>query len=346
MVEEARPQDVQAMPTAPVTPADIRRGTEQDLPAILALARRTIGWLGDDDDAAFFRWKHFDNPFGASPMWIAEIDGRVAGFRTFVRWELVEPTGGIARVVRAVDTATDPDFQGRGIFTALTLHALDELQAEGVDFVFNTPNQQSLPGYLKMGWEVVGRLTARIRPTSLASLPALARARQPAALGAVGTNVGDAVEDAFGDRDSVEALLASTPPTPGIATNRTPQYLAWRYGLRTLRYRVLTGPGGLPEGGVVFHLRRRGPALEAVVCDVLLPADGAAVLPELLQPIATETGADYLIRLDGNGFRWPAGARFVSVPRTGPTLTVRAVGRPAPTALASWNLSMGDVEVF
>jgi GNAT superfamily N-acetyltransferase len=135
----------------------IRRASRADLPEILTLAQRSLGWLGDDADTRFFAWKHFENPFGESPMWVAEADGRLAGFRTFLRWDLCTPTGQVRHAVRAVDTATDPDFQGRGIFTRLTLAALDELRAEGVDFVFNTPNDQSRPGYLKMGWHLVAR---------------------------------------------------------------------------------------------------------------------------------------------------------------------------------------------
>jgi GNAT superfamily N-acetyltransferase len=325
---------------------EIRRAHDHDLPAILALARRTMGWLGDEHDDAFFRWKHLDNPFGRSPMWVAEFDGRIVGLRTFVRWELVHPDGSVAHAVRAVDTATDPEFQGRGIFTALTLHALDELRAEGVDFVFNTPNEQSLPGYLKMDWQIVGRLTAAVRPTSVSSLVVLARARKPASLGAVGINVGAPALDAFGDTDAVQDLLDRLPRAPGLATRRTPEYLAWRYGLPALRYRALTGPGGLAAGAVVFHLRRRGAALEAVVCDALLPAGAAPALPSLLRPLADETGADYLIRLDHRGPDRSSAPRFIPVPRVGPVLTVRAVGRRPPTDLASWALSLGDIELF
>ena len=50
-----------------------------------------------------------------------------------------------AAPARAVDTATDPEFQGRGIFTRLTLEALDALPAEGVELVFNTPNARASP---------------------------------------------------------------------------------------------------------------------------------------------------------------------------------------------------------
>lgn len=73
----------------------------------------------------------------------------------FLRWKFDVPGEGTISAVRAVDTATHPDWQGSGIFTRLTLGALDELRDDGLDVVFNTPNDQSRPGYLKMGWSQV-----------------------------------------------------------------------------------------------------------------------------------------------------------------------------------------------
>ena len=43
-----------------------------------------------------------------------------------------------------------------GLFQNLSLRAADDVKSEGVDFVFNTPNDQSRPGYIKMGWQLVG----------------------------------------------------------------------------------------------------------------------------------------------------------------------------------------------
>ena len=71
---------------------------------------------------------------------MAVHDGEVVGFRTFLRWQFEHPDGRIRRAVRAVDTAPRPAFQGKGIFRRLTMTAVDELTADGVDFVFNTPN--------------------------------------------------------------------------------------------------------------------------------------------------------------------------------------------------------------
>src|SRR5690606_32239213 len=102
--------------------------------------------------------KHRRNPFGASPMWVAETDEGLAAVRAMMRWELAGPDGRVLRAVRAVDTATHADHRGRGLFRRLTLGAVESLTAEGVDLVFNTPNDQSRPGYLTMGWEVLGRV--------------------------------------------------------------------------------------------------------------------------------------------------------------------------------------------
>src|SRR6478735_9586729 len=126
---------------------DVRRADRGDLDGILALARAALGWT--DSDSSFLEWKHLENPFGASPMWDATDDERVVGFRTFVRWEFLRPDGHVVRAARAVDTATDPAYQGRGIFTRLTLEGLEHLPSDGVQLIFNTPNAKSLAGYLK-----------------------------------------------------------------------------------------------------------------------------------------------------------------------------------------------------
>ena len=157
---------------------DIRPAEPEDRDAIITLLQRSLGSDGDPRYPELFAWKHDTNRFGPSPMWVATDGGRVVAFRALMRWEFVRG-GKVLRAVRAVDTATDPDYQGRGLFRALTMHGLESVRAEGVDFVFNTPNDQSRPGYLKMGWREVGRLPAAVRftgPTGHVACGALAGA--------------------------------------------------------------------------------------------------------------------------------------------------------------------------
>ena len=141
---------------------DIRPYRDADEQAVLGLLNDALGGgPAGTRPAEFFRWKHLENPFGRSFMLVAETDGRIVGLRAFMRWEFVAGDRRF-RAVRAVDTATHPDHQGKGIFSRLTLEALDALRDEA-DFIFNTPNEKSLPGYLKMGWQVVGQVPIRIR---------------------------------------------------------------------------------------------------------------------------------------------------------------------------------------
>ena len=284
------------------------------------------------------------NPFGVSPMWVAESEGRVVGFRTFLRWELVHPDGATLRAVRAVDTATDPDFQGRGIFTRLTLEAVEELTAEGVDLVFNTPNEKSRPGYLKMGWREVGRLPVGLRPASWRFPFLIATARTSAGRHPVPTGAGVAPLDALADRAAVERLLDSDASRPGLATRRTFEFLSWRYGNPALGYRVALADSSIDEGCVAFRLRRRGRAVEAVICDLLLPGRRQDAARKLLRQVSGKTRADYLLRLDTPA---AVGGRFVRVGSMGPTLVCRPLaGDRDLLDPRAWALDMGDVELF
>jgi GNAT superfamily N-acetyltransferase len=324
-----------------------RRYTDRDEPAVLDLLQTSLGWLADEHHTAFFRWKHRDNPFGPSPAWVALDGERTVGLRVLLRWEFDRddgPENGPALAVRAVDTATDPAYQGRGIFSGLTLHAIDELTGEGLHFIFNTPNDQSLPGYLKMGWQVVGKLPVSVRPRSPATVARMARARTAADLWSTPTDAGlDAVE-VLADTQALGTLLASQPHTGGLRTRRTPAFVQWRYaGFPPLGYRILLQGSRLEEGFVVFRLRRRGQALEAVVGDVLVPDGDRRVTAALLRSVPRAAGADYAIRLGGGGGR---GAGYVPLPRQGPVLTWRAIAEKTQPPLESWRLSLGDVELF
>jgi GNAT superfamily N-acetyltransferase len=323
-----------------VSPPPIRRATADDFPGVLALARRALGWTDDDD--AFLTWKHLENPFGASPMWVAEADGRIVGFRTFLRWEFVAADGRTVRAVRAVDTATDPDHQGQGVFTALTRAAVAELPADGVELVFNTPNEKSLPGYLKMGWSTVGRLAVAIMPTSWRFPLVVTRARQAAGRWPVTTSAGEPAGAVLASSDVDELLDAR--PTTGLRTRRDRAFLAWRYGYEALGYRVVLADDATPgRGFAVFRCRRRGDAIEAVVCDVVVPRDDERAARRLVRAIARVAGADYALRIDP---RLATPDPFVRAPRIGPVLTCRPLDGSFPLPLAAWHLTMGDVELF
>ena len=316
---------------------EFRRASDADLVAGREVVRRSMGWRDGEPNDDLFAWKHEQSPFGPSPSWVAVLDGQVVGFRTFMRWRFLDDAGSAISAVRAVDTATLPEARGRGAFQGVTELAVAELIAQGVGLVFNTPNGQSRPGYLKMGWSVVGRLPLTVRPRSVAGIPALRRARVPAERWSLPSAVGLDAGPALADRSVAEALLAHGPQQ-GWRSDRTAEYLAWRFGLEPLYYRLLFVSGDPAEGGMVFRLRRRGPAVEAAVVEQLVPDRRSA--RRLVRRMLNETGADYAAGLHSSG---PEG--LLRVPGQGPVLTARRL-TAQPPALAGWSLTLGDVELF
>ena len=309
----------------------IRRATEQDREAILELGRRCLGWADDPLHRWLFAWKHDQNPFGASPAWVATHHDQVVGVRMLMRWEFVRD-GQVLRAFRAVDTATSPDFSGRGIFSALTSTAISETAGD-VDFVFNTPNDQSRPGYLKLGWQTVGHLPAAVhvagRPT--AAWAAL-RARKPASIESQELTVGQSFGDWF---DGAPPTDATTHDSRHLETHATSEFLRWRYGDPALRYRVIDMKGA----ALIVRARRRGAANELVVA--AHPGMSRKDADRVAAGVLEASGCDYAIRLGPPDLS----TGFVPVGR-GPLLTWRSMALHAMPPRPNWNLGLGDIELF
>jgi GNAT superfamily N-acetyltransferase len=323
----------------------VRRATTADRPAVLTLLADSLGWDRDDAFAEFFDWKHRQNPFGPSPAWIAVADDDIVGFRTFLRWQFEHPDGRIRHAVRAVDTATAPAYQGRGIFRRLTMTAVESLTAEGVDFVFNTPNAKSRPGYLRMGWSTVGRVRLVVRVAGVSSVLRMRASRVAAERWPVETTAGTDAGVLLDDARLVD-LLATIGAPRGLRTAKTAGALRWRYGLAALGYRAIALDDDPSRGLAVFRLRRRGRAVEVGVCEVLVPFGAAAAARRLLRSVAHDTGADYAIRIDRTS-RFVPQAGYLPFPGQGPVLTWRPLAdSSAPPSLRDLDLALGDVELL
>jgi GNAT superfamily N-acetyltransferase len=322
-----------------VSELTIRPSTAADREEIVALLGASLRREPDPRFAQLFAWKHEENAFGPSPAWVATDGDRIAGFRALMRWDFVEH-GRVVHAVRAVDTATHPDYQGRGIFTRLALHGIEQLRGE-IDFVFNTPNDQSRPGYLKMGWQEIGRVPTAMRPIGLRGLARIASARVPAERWTAPSTAGDAAIDVLADEAALDRLLTSQPEPERLRTRLSPEFLRWRYGTPLLAYRAVTAPGGVDEGIALFRIRRRGDAREAALCDVIAAGDDPGLVAALTRAVTRAADADYVVRL-GGGLIAPGG--LLRVPGQGPRLTWRAVTACRPPD--AWALTLGDIELF
>ncbi len=319
--------------TEPQIPVQVRPAEQADRPAVLSLVAAAMHMENDDRLAALYAWKHDANPFGPSPTWVAVADGQVVAVRAMMRWRFRRGTE-VLTAVRAVDTATHPSVQGRGLFRRLTLHALDELRGS-TDFVFNTPNGQSRPGYLSMGWQIVGQVPAAASPVGAGGPAAMSRARVPAELWSepvVGHPEARPVDGALA------AVLHHGATGQGhvreLSTDTSIDYWSWRLSPADLHYRVVVDG----DTGIAFRVRRRGAARElAVVAAFGDPARS----DRLARRVAGELRCDYVLRAG----RPALARRFLPVP-VGPLLTWRALRLPAMPPMPNWALSLSDVELF
>lgn len=335
-----------------------RFATDDDVPAILGLVSKSLGEGTIPRNTEYWRWKHSANPFGPSPCLLSEAEGQIVGLRAFMRWQWQSGERSVP-AVRAVDTATHPKWRGKRIFNRLTMALVEQMTAEGVGFVFNTPNAQSRPGYLKMGWTSLGKTRLWVRPIRpLRIARALARRSKLAP-----TEQTDDRRERFPSvRDllaqpAVDGLFASTTrEDTRLATSLSRRYLDWRYvAVPGFSYYATWALDGTSSAAVIFRFKSQGSLRELRVCDLLVgPGRGSrAAASRLLRALVRDADVDYGAAMAAPGTQEQASlirALFFPAPRTGPIFTVRplaaGVSPVDPTSIANWRLSIGALELF
>lgn len=332
---------------------EIRPARDGDVAEMVGLLRLCLGEGGVPRSEAFWRWKHRESPFGRSPVLVATAGGRIVGLRAFLRWRWRSGDEELA-AVRAVDTATHPDWRGRGVFSRLTRQLVDEMEAEGAAFVFNTPNRKSGAGYLQMGWTAIGRLPVRAR------LLALGRGvADPGRAGGSGEGTTPFPVAAFLARPETPAFLAAVEERrrrdPRLRTAATADYLRWRYAEAPgLGYRALWAGDAAAAAAIVLRSRRRRGLGELAVAEVLVAGEeGIATAGRLLRRLRRAGGGHHAVAVASPGTdeaRALRRAGFLRLPGLGPRLFVRPLAPAAadiePLRSASWRFAAGSFELF
>jgi len=310
----------------------IRPMVDEDLPEVLDTMRAALGETALlPCSPEQWQWKHVLNPFGQSIVLVASHDDRIAAVRAFMRWRLTTPEGEELSCVRAVDTAVHPEYQRRGLFRMLNEAAIGAARDDGVDLVFNTPNSQSRPGYLKQGWRDVGSIGVMIRP-SLRMF-----AKHPS--------------DELPDADAI--LPGAGPAADLIGVDREP------LGLRTVRsgaywkWRFEQHPTGTylrvdEEGSsAVLRVNRRGGRDELIVSELLGTGSRRAITATLRWSQAAYLVAWFSRRSPERHEAIRAG--LIPVPRVTALKLLARPLRPIATDvfdISNWDLALSDLELL
>ena len=145
----------------------VRQGTPQDVPAVMALVRRVVplmracGNLQWDD--SYPNSAVFERDVELEQRWVVEIDSEIAGVAAIttdqepeyasVGWDISEPAIVVHRV------AVDPAFRGKGIAAALMRQAESVARSRGIGVLrvdTNTQNAATQKLFPKLGYTLSG----------------------------------------------------------------------------------------------------------------------------------------------------------------------------------------------
>ena len=281
---------------------------------------------------ALWAWKHEENPFGPSLILVAQVEGRVAGVRALMRWDLGLPDGSVLRCLRAVDTATHPEFERRGIFRRLTNEAVDWARQDDFDLIFNTPNNRSGAGYLTMGWRPVGTIGVMLRPLMRRG----AKADPYSA-----PDPEDFFEPVPAQYKTDENQARSSP---GLRTPRSRAYLSWRFtGHPFVRYRAISSDNAT----VVARPNIRNGRKEVVISDIIGRADRGVVSAMARRARAAYVAGWFSPRTPERRVALLAG--LIPIPGLRSLTLVARPLRELPIdvfSLANWDLALSDLELL
>jgi len=95
-----------------------------------------------------FQKKYLDNIYGNSVVTVVYMDKKPVAARGLWRNDLHETVA-----YQPGDTCVTEVCRGKGIFTEMTKRSMELPPQDSL--VYNFPNQNSYPGYIKMGWSLV-----------------------------------------------------------------------------------------------------------------------------------------------------------------------------------------------
>jgi len=306
---------------------NIRKAKDADLPGILEVLKASLGETSSRKTEEVWNYKHTNNPFGNSFVLVAEEDNEIIGVRAFMRWQW-QRGDETFDAFRAVDTATHPSHQGKGVFKKLTLKALELGKEDGIHFIFNTPNSQSKPGYIKMGWQEVAQIKVSIKPAfnlfySNKFMDEVTEAKE----------INELTLQKYSDLKSASNRLF---------TRKTTNYLRWRYKACALQDYLIFEDDDL---FIAAYLKQRGKIRELRISEAIFLAKSQLNRINKIVESWSKNSKAHIISSAPGVFKNSIIGNF------GPVLTVKDLNLEKNylqevLSLNSWDYSLGDLELF
>lgn len=183
----------------------------------------------------YFKWKFLDNPSGNFIGFIAihNITNEVAAYYGVIP-ELYSINNKRQLIFQSCDTMTHSNHRRRGLFQYLATHCFDFIQNNYEFLIIGFGGEQSLPGFVKLGWEKIFDMRylfiPKIRCTSFSNL-------------LIDTN--------FKEVNAAQVFhLAQKKPQYAVNSVRTIEHFQWRLSNPLNPCKIIDYKG---EGYVAFY---------------------------------------------------------------------------------------------
>ncbi len=351
----------------PETPLVIRPYQPTDADAVQAVLAATYAERATPRDR--YHWWSLGCPVATTGFMVAVAGEKLVGVQPMAIFPYRTTD---TRVTGAMLTgvAVHPQWRRRGIFSALLNACEHEAWRQGAAFITTMPNDQSRPGFLKMGYTDLGLRTLLLRPLK----PAALGARLVPVLGwAAGAGAGllqtrlkptpPPAPAAFHFRDistltplHIQAATQHHALFPGLGIDRSAPWLHWRYRAAPhcpYRLTEATTPHGDLLGWCATRVdtRSRCPITYLLDLAVFSPPAIAPLLHHIIATAAADSHAVAAVvssaalaqLLAANGFwrvpSWAPLKRFYSVAKFNPHLPLAA---PDWHGIHGWYQTLAD----
>lgn len=131
---------------------DIRRLIDDDFYDALKLFNYVFE---RNESRDFWDNKHRKNPVGESVFFGGYDGDKLVAMSGFMRMEYRDGDA-VYKALQACESAVDPMYRKRGLFSAVLKKTEEWAKENGIDFFMAMPNPNSRPGFLKQGWQDIG----------------------------------------------------------------------------------------------------------------------------------------------------------------------------------------------
>jgi GNAT superfamily N-acetyltransferase len=244
----------------------IRHAEERDKEVIISLlnasfsnGQRTSQQRGSD----YWNWKFQNNPFGCSILTVTETSDRIVAVNNLWPWEF-NIRGSVYRALQPCDSVVHTDFRGMGIFKKMRAYGLEFARSNDYKFLYNFPNENSLPTYLSLGWHFQGKIVWWIK--IFKPIRVIKEVFYP-----------EKTESFYLDREFdidlniINQLIVENQSFDGlIKTNRIPGFHEWRYRDHPYRsYGMIYYEKGKKSIAAVFTINKNTEIREMIVVDII-----------------------------------------------------------------------------